>query len=88
MSVFSLVHGDSCRVVRHGNRYTTLVDHQFCYILANLTELKNKVLDAIKTFRNNYGSAVNLNQIIYFQVPEEFTETLDSSDNISIENQR
>ena len=49
---------------------------------ANLTEPENKVLDALKAFRNNYGNAVNLNQIIYFQVPEEFTEILDSSDKI------
>ena len=48
---------------------------------ANLTEPENKVLDALKAFRNNYGNTVNLNRIIYFQVPEEFTEMLDSSDN-------
>ena len=47
---------------------------------ADLTDLKNKVLDSIKVFRNSYGNAVNLNRIIYFQVPEEFTEILDSSD--------
>ncbi len=46
----------------------------------NLTDLTNKVLDSIKVFRSSYGNAVNLSQIIYFQVPEEFTEILDSSD--------
>lgn len=48
---------------------------------ADLTDLKNKVLDTIKTFRDNYGSVVNLNQIIDLPVPEEFVEALGSSDN-------
>ena len=43
----------------------------------NLTDPKNKVLDAIRVFRNNYGNAVNLNQIIYFRVPEEVVEMLE-----------
>ena len=47
---------------------------------ADLTDLKSKVLDSIKAFRSSYGNAVDLNQIIYFQIPEEFTEILDSSD--------
>lgn len=46
----------------------------------DLTDLGNKVLDSIRVFRNSYGNAVNLNRIIYFRVPEEFTKILDSSD--------
>ena len=48
---------------------------------ANLTDPKNKVLDAIKAFRNNYGNVVNLNQIIYFPVSKDLVEMLDFSDN-------
>ena len=45
---------------------------------ANLTDPINKVLDAIKVFRNNYGNAVNLNQFIHLQIPNEIAEMLDS----------
>lgn len=55
---------------------------------ANLTDPINKVLDAIKVFRNNYGNAVNLSQFIVLQIPDEIAEMLDASDNISIENRR
>ena len=48
---------------------------------ANLTDPINKVLDAIKVFRNNYGNAVNLNQFIHLQIPNEIAEMLDSLDN-------
>ncbi len=54
----------------------------------NLTNSKNKVLDTIKAFRNNYGNTVNLNRFLFLQIPDEIAEMLDLSDNISIENHR
>ena len=54
----------------------------------NLTNSKNKVLDTIKAFRNNYGNTVNLNRFLFLQIPDEIAEMLDFSDNISIENHR
>ena len=54
----------------------------------NLTNPKNKVLDTIKAFRNNYGNTVNLNRFLFLQIPDEIAEMLDFSDNISIENRR
>ena len=54
----------------------------------NLTNSKNKVLDTIKAFRNNYGNTVNLNRFLCLQIPDEIAEMLDFSDNISIENHR
>ena len=54
----------------------------------NLTNSKNKVLDTIKAFRNNYGNTVNLNRFLFLQIPDEIAEMLDFSDNTSIENHR
>ena len=54
----------------------------------NLTNSKNKVLNTIKAFRNNYGNTVNLNRVLCLQIPDEIAEMLDFSDNTSIENHR
>ena len=55
--------------------WSSLVDYETAKKnQVDLTNPKNKVLDSIKTFRNNYGD-VNLNQIIY-PIPKEFTKIL------------